>query len=322
MADLVYKVLIILSNFAEAVLITGFFIRFFGFRAVRQYTAVKKAGITAVIFGILEIGILYRFGDLAITLLLFLVLFWFCRRFLGGSAVQHALMILIILLLIPLINGTFLQIILMVSGMPIEEYINIHNPFYLLGIAGVWFICFVVLELLLRFGKAARIYLNKKYGVIYSLILIYSILLEGVLFYSMRSHTQGTAYSLGLFVVSCGAVGINVFIVFTIYKISEKQQQEEVMKRLQLQNTCQEQQIREAKAAENRLRRFKHDYRNMIWNVKELLRKQQVSEALDYLDQVEGYYLKESKEYMDTGNPVLNTALNRSEERRVGKECL
>lgn len=49
-----------------------------------------------------------------------------------------------------------------------------------------------------------------------------------------------------------GAVGIDIYIVFTMCKISRQRNQEERIKMLQFQNKCQEQQLNEIRHSEKK----------------------------------------------------------------------
>lgn len=117
-------------------------------------------------------------------------------------------------------------------------------------------------------------------------------------------------YHLGLLFISCGAVGVDIYIVFTICKISEQKYQEDKIKILQFQNICQEQQIKEIKRSEKRIRRLRHDYRNTLLNLKSLIENGNIQESLVYLEKIDNYYIKESKEYIFTGNSLIDVTLN------------
>lgn len=152
--------------------------------------------------------------------------------------------------------------------------------------------------------------MNKRYCIIYSLILWYSILVEGVILYLLNREVYINTYHLGLLFISCGAVGVDIYIVFTICKISEQKYQEDKIKILQFQNICQEQQIKEIKRSEKRIRRLRHDYRNTLLNLKSLIENGNIQESLVYLEKIDDYYIKESKEYIFTGNSLIDVTLN------------
>ena len=71
---------------------------------------------------------------------------------------------------------------------------------------------------------------------------------------------------------------------------------EDKIKILQFQNICQEQQIKEIKRSEKRIRRLRHDYRNTLLNLKSLIENGNIQESLVYLEKIDNYYIKESKD--------------------------
>lgn len=301
---------IFFCNFVQAFLIQNFLIKFFGTKSVWGHVARQRLISIVLIFLPLELGSLLNINDILLTLINFVILFIFCEKYLLGNKIQHSIIVLISLLLIPLINVNFLQIIILIGGVSFEEYVDIHNPYYYLGIAGVLAIYFIITSILIKYGKRIKIFLNRRYCIIYSLILWYSILVEGVILYLLNSEVYINTYHLGLLFISCGAVGVDIYIVFTICKISEQKYQEDKIKILQFQNICQEQQIKEIKRSEKRIRRLRHDYRNTLLNLKSLIENGNIQESLVYLEKIDNYYIKESKEYIFTGNSLIDVTLN------------
>lgn len=297
-------------NLIESFLIIDFLIKLLEFKTEQKYTYIKKIGIILAIFVILEMGLFLDVGELFITALNYGILFLFCNRYLGGNKFQHSILILIVLLLIPLINVIILQLIVIIWDISLEEYINADNPYYLLGIICVIAIYYIILKIILKNKTKLKIFMSKKYSIIYSLILGYSILVEGVIFYLLQNNVQVNAYHLGLLFISCGAIGIDIYIIFTMCKISEQQKQEEKINLLRIQNIYQEQQVREMQCSEERINRLRHDYKNTISTLKELIKKQRMQESIDYLERLDHYYIKDSKEYVDTGNLLIDAVLN------------
>ena len=306
----VYDVLIPACNAFEAFLMADFVIKFWEPKN-ETCSGLIKGVLIFVLFGILETGLLCRAGDLSITALSFGVLFLFSDRYLKGSRVQHCILLLVMLLLIPLINVNVLQAILLSADMSLEEYANTDNPYYLPGTVCVMGIYCIALWIILKNKERLGVFLSKKYSIVYSLIFGYSILVEGVIFYLLRDNIGLHAYRRGLLAISCGAVGIDLYLVFTMYKISGQQKQEEKMKLLQMQNAYQEQQIREAEHSEERINRMRHDYKNMMSTLESLLRDGRVQEGIDYLQKIDDYYIEGGREYVHTGNSLIDAALNR-----------
>ena len=153
--------------------------------------------------------------------------------------------------------------------MSVEEYLDINNPYYLAGIVIATIIYYCVSKLFLKFKGDLAIFLNKKYFIIYTLIAIYSLLVESIIFYCLQKNAQINNYHIGILFISWGAVGIDIYIVFTMCKISRQRNQEERIKMLQFQNKCQEQQLNEIRHSEKRIQRLRHDYGNMQANIEE-----------------------------------------------------
>lgn len=307
---MISEIFIYFCNFIQAFLIINFLTKFFRAKLVQQFTIGKKFLSIMLIFITLQLGNLLALGDMLITAFNFFILFLYCNKYLLGSRVQHSIMILIILLLIPLINVNFLQVVIYIGNISLEDYLNVNNPYYLLGIVSVLIIYSIILSVMLKFGKSMKVFFDKKYSIIYGLILGYSILAEGAIFYSLQNNVQISKYHLGLLFISCGAVGIDIYIVFSMCKISEQQYQKEKIRILQFQNLCQEQQIKEIRRSEKRIQRLRHDYKNTILNLRELLKNCNIQESMDYLEKLDGYYMKEFKEYIFTGNSLIDATLN------------
>ena len=284
--------------------------QFFEAKHKAKKITLRKIECVALIFISLQLESVLQIGDIVITLFIFGILFYFSNKYLLGSKIQHSIFIFIELLLIPLININFLQIILLVTDVSVEEYLDINNSFYLAGIVIVTIIYYCVSKLLLKFKGDLEIFLNKKYFIIYTLILIYSLLVESTIFYSLQKNVQINNYHIGLLFISWGAVGIDIYIVFTMCKISKQRNQEERIKMLQFQNKCQEQQLNEIRRSEKRIQRLRHDYGNMLINIEELVRSQKIDECMTYLKKVNNYYMRDTHDYICSGNSVLDATLN------------
>ena len=112
--------------------------------------------------------------------------------------------------------------------------------------------------------------------------------------YLLNREVYINTYHLGLLFISCGAVGVDIYIVFTICKISEQKYQEDKIKILQFQNICQEQQIKEIKRSEKEFVDL-----GMImgihYKLKSLIENGNIQESLVYLEKIDDYYIKKVK---------------------------
>lgn len=301
---------IIFCSFIQAFLISSFLMQFFETKHKAKKITLRKIECVAFIFISLQLESVLQIGDVVITIFIFWILFCFSNKYLLGSKIQHGIFIFIELLLIPLININFLQIILLVTDMSVEEYLDINNPYYLAGIVIATIIYYCVSKLFLKFKGDLAIFLNKKYFIIYTLIAIYSLLVESIIFYFLQKNVQINNYHIGLLFISWGAVGIDIYIVFTMCKISRQRNQEERIKMLQFQNKCQEQQLNEIRHSEKRIQRLRHDYGNMLANIEELVRNRNIDECMTYLKKANNYYMRDSHDYICSGNSILDATLN------------
>lgn len=298
-----------LCNFLEAGIYTYFLIKLFPFKINSKVNGIKIVALCFILHLIFKVGQHLEWGDLQIVIIQIIVFALFARFYLEGKIIHQCIWILIDFLMVPLINIILMQFMLLVLQSSYKVYTEEDSIYYILGMILSKVLHFGVVQLILFITKNRKLFLSSIYGLAISIILGYSLLMEGVLFYAIGNGLL-ESYQQEFLVISIGIVAIDICLIITMFKISEKTQQEKTLKLLQIQNEFQEQQIQELENSENRISRLRHDYKNHIINLQELLRNDKYVELEQYLISVSQYYIDNTEEFLDTGNSVLNAIIN------------
>lgn len=299
-----------------------------------QYFSEKQAGkrslvpvlTAAVLYIWLNVSLSLSVDDFLIMAVCFFVLFCYSGLCLQGSVIQHFILALICQLLLPVVNICFVQILAFFFGVSVAEYVNPGNYGYFLGIIITKIIYAMVLQVFLMIFRKNKLILPRRYTLAVSGIFMCMIVTEGTLYYVMKYGGLEPQFASGMVGISIGLLGIAMFQFFSIYKINQGSVQEEERKLLKLQNEYQDKYIKEMQWTEKQLGRMRHDYKNHVNNMISLLENGRQNELRSYLENVGAYYLADSIEYINTGNPVLDAVLNTKfavcREEKIKSSCI
>lgn len=270
-----------------------------------------KCGVAFVILlAVLYLGFFRNWNHFLITSVWFVILFAYCRFCLNGDYMEQIIFCLICLLALPLVNIYFLQVISLSADMSVNEYISTDSWQYQMGLLWAKFLLFIILYTIAAFFRKQRMWISKLYGGIIAFLLELSILVQGILFYLIKSNEFSRSMRLGIFFISFGIVVIDIFLIICIYRMSVLFVKKEEMRMLEVQNKLQTDHIEVMQRFQEQYRRLRHDYKNHIFHMQELLRKGKTAELKKYLEDMDVYYLQQPGDYVTTQNPILDAVLN------------
>lgn len=299
-----------LLGLVEAALVVRFVTKYFSFKEDMTGIIRKQFIVILILFGVLEICISFGKESLLPTAIWFFMLLLYSTRYLNGNFMRHSIWCLVVLTMSPIINILLMQIMMSILNTSVEEFARVDNIWYIMGAALSKLAYFAVLYSILRVYKNMQLFFSKWYGLIFCIVLIYSLLMEGTLYYALLSSRWSRIEALGMLVISVGIIIINLFLVTVIYKVSKRKYQEEQMELLRMQNEIQEQQIKEIQQSEDRIRKLQHDYKNHIISIYEMVKSEKYDRIPEYLNSISEYYLACGNDFIDVNNPIINAAIN------------
>lgn len=299
-----------IAELAQAIIIVYFFVRLFEFHDLIKHKVVKTVGLISLLYIMAEISVAQNWNNMIFTIIWLVLLLIFGKVNLNKTWVQHLVWCMFSLLLIPLINIGLILVASSLSHMTIEQYTSVGNANFLFITFVSRTLYFVILSLILYLYKLKKVDLSKRNAVIVGVLFAYSILIEAILFAGFKFEKGLNSYKWGLIGIAFGVILIDVYLVIVIFKLSEKSKQDEKMKLLQMQNHFQEERLAELYSEENRIRRMRHDYKNHISNIATLIKRQEYQKLQEYITQIDEYYLKQNRGYVDTNNSILNATIN------------
>lgn len=151
---------------------------------------------------------------------------------------------------------------------------------------------------------------NRKYSMPFGVVVIYSLVAEVLLFSWIWEMKVLNQYSWLLLGAALAIVIMDAWFAVTVIRLSERERKEEEIRMLRLQNQFQEERLSQMQSEERRIRQMRHDYKNHLTNMEELLKQKKYTELSAYLKEVGAHYLKQSSGYIDTKNPVISASVN------------
>ena len=293
----------------QAFAVVYFLIRIFGFRENVKAKKFKIGYCGIILFVVARICTMFGVNNLIFTVIWLVIMIVYSNIFLKNTKIQHLLWSIYALLLIPLINVGLSLGVSTIFDIEISNFLNVENKIYLVTavIAKIMYLGMIELTICIYKMRVRRI--SKKYGITMAILLGYSIVIEAILAYQFRLYDV-RKYKWGLLSVALGVILLDIYLFVTIFKMSEKYEQEEAVKLLKIQNELQERRILEAETETRRIRQIRHDYKSLISNINVMLEKEEYEKIQEYLEEITGYYLKSIPEYICTNNSLLDAAIN------------
>lgn len=298
-----------LAEIVEAAILVYFFHKMFEFKEEVSGRTCKMVTLFLTLYAMARLCIEFELNDLIFTVLWLSVLLLYSNRYLKSTKMQHLLWSMYTLLLIPLVNLVLLLLACVATKTSTETFISIDNPNWWMIVILSRCFYYGILRLTLYFNKERKVKLSRKYVITMVILFGYSIVIEAILLAGFQ-FDNGESYKLGFLCIALGVVLVDTYLFVMIFKISEKSQQEERLRLLQVQNELQERRILEAETETRRIRQIRHDYKSLISNINVMLEKKEYEKIQEYLEEITGYYLKSIPEYICTKNSLLDAAIN------------
>lgn len=298
-----------LAEIVEATILVYFFHKMFEFKEEVTGRKYKIAILFFTLYIMAWLCIKFEANDLIFTAMWLSALLLYSNRYLKNTQMQHLLWSMYALLLIPLVNLVLLLSACVVTETSTEIFISTTNPDWWVIIILSRCFYYGILRLTIYFYKERKVKLSRKYAITIVILFGYSFVIEAILLAGFQ-FDNGGFYKFGLLCIALGVVLIDAYLFVMIFKISEKSQQEEKLRLLQVQNELQERRILEAETETRRIRQIRHDYKSLISNINVMLEKKEYEKIQEYLNEITGYYLKSIPEYICTNNSLLDAAIN------------
>lgn len=223
--------------------------------------------------------------------------------------------ILFLLLTIPYKSSIWRRIFavssIFVLGMICEGIVGKTAMWFLKDIDSILIITYIVSNFLLYLvvfllkrtvRDHERILFPRNYWIALILIPVISSIADVVLVLGGYKQSVNVIIILSLFV-------INIVFFYLYAQMVDKCEIEIQNQALQQQNKAYQQQISVIQKSEEMINRIKHDYRNHIFAIKNLIDNKQVIELKNYLEVAEEM-VSETIKYVSTGNTVIDGLIN------------
>lgn len=301
--------LIQINNFLEAFISVNFLKRYFTDTDLKN--SLKTMLVTVIgIYVSLSIGLKLEWGNSILTIVNCLILIGYAKQCLKGKFAWKCVIVLLEQMVLPLINIALVFLLPILTENEFQEMFYSDQGIYISLMFLSKLLYALSLDIILFFFQkddeaASHFYYISIYGIVVCLIaacaFIYSIVQKGNV--KVEIMIQLRILFFIIFVLT-------IFFLVSIYAMNVVRKKAEAVELLQLQNELQEKYIREMERVQRQVSRMRHDYKNHISNIKQLVRKESLNMVEEYLNKLDGYYLKNSVEYINTGNTLLDAILN------------
>ena len=303
---MIWNTVEIFTNFVEAFLISRFVIKYFR----------CKSGINiiiAYIFMFVPLGILITIINnitiyegiyiLAYILYLMIASNILCK----GNFLNKMFISFFIVVLIIIINTFVLTIFSNLFNESIYNLIISEYPLRLSILFITKFLFFLVTQIILS-NKKEETSLSTIEWLLIMVIFIVSLILATTIFkFMLLSEVKNNSF-LELSIIEIMFVDIVSYYLITV--ISKKNQEHQISSMTKLQLEHQKDLIEETKKNFKEMSKIRHDTKNYLLCIEELLKNGNVEKAIEYIQTLNLEKLTNTHKYVDVQNDVVNAILN------------
>ncbi|MDE6759778.1 MAG: GHKL domain-containing protein [Lachnospiraceae bacterium] len=152
------------------------------------------------------------------------------------------------------------------------------------------------------------------------IIIVTGILVIFMTMLFVMNHLTGQYEEMVTMAYFVFAVGLVLFLVYTMFSVTERVEKQKELELIQLHNKILRQSLSETKNAYMRWEKSIHDYKNTIICLDSMLKEKDTAAVREYLNQ-EMEQIQSSQHFIDVGNDMVNSILSvkllEAEQRRI-----
>ena len=305
MKDFLWNAFEIIINYYQGFIMTWFVYRFLKPRSK------KKAKILLMIFSIIfgtTITILNRFTlyeGLTSTLYVFILLLYAIIAF-NDNLIKKILSSIIPNIIALLITSVELNLISSLSKMSVTDLITDSNSIRFITLLVIQISLWLSLKMIIKLFRFSDSYTISDWSPIIT-VLISSFVLVSLL----HALSLGANDTQRLYVnLSCLVIIILNFLMFyVIYSLFLKNVQIKNMKIMSIKEQYMEQYVNNAKTQYEMIRKIRHDIKDQLTTVYDLISNKKNEEAMEFIEQSSGI-VKATMTFVQTNSPIANAIIN------------
>lgn len=306
----IYLVTMYLASPIENAIIFYFLIRNFGFKDEKLWR--KWVSLLVYTFVIIIAHFINKIpnGDIILSIFVIGVYWIYSRVILNGKAIMQLLCCFTVFLFLILINTLTFQLVGMTTHIDVEKLM--HNE----DLLKVWIfvlskvLLFICVEILLYILKRNQINLRKKEWVTLIFVFTVSVVISCSIYTLVISNPNNKGTNINLIIVLIGIFILNIFIYHSILKISRDNQRILETKLADLQRQEVANQLLQISEAEDNESKMRHDYKNHLMCLLELMQQSKSKEATNYLQNITENYVSNSVSKRVCNNTIINAVVN------------
>lgn len=299
-----------IASIAEIIIVVRFLIKSFGWSPKVKSYIFSSGALCVLLFLISQMNGEFKHSHLLVVLIDICVLFIFCRIFLNGNQRIQLLGCLLVFLVIAVSNVLIMQVLAFLESVPVYRFLVRQGHGFLVGVVLSKLMLWFILNAIQGIMKKRGLNLSKQYYFIVNGLIVFTIVIQLMLFYVMQLKVYSPVANKILIAVSVCFAMLSCYMGYSVFRIGEQNTKLMNYELLQLEHQQKEQQILEIERADSRVKQLVHDYKNHCISMQELLIKGKYMELEEYLQNLTGRYLGQGQDFVHTNNDIIDAVLN------------
>jgi len=305
MKNLLWKCFELVINYYQGFIMTWFVYRFLNPKSLKQ--AKTFLSIFSIIFGttITLLNHITLYEGFTSTLYLVILLVYAIIAF-NDSIIKKLLSTIIPNIILLLITSVELNLLSSLNRISVKDLITNDNSVRFMTLILIQISLWISLKIIIKLFKFSDSYTISDWSPIITVLISSFILVSLLHVLSLNADdTQRIYINLSYLVI----IILNFLMFYVIYSLFFKNAQIKNMKVLSVKEQYMEQYVNNAETQYELIRKIRHDIKDQLTTVYELLTSGKTEDALEFIEQSNGI-VKATMTFVQTNNPVANAIIN------------
>ena len=305
MKNLLWKCFELVINYYQGFIMTWFVYRFLNPKSLKQ--AKTFLSIFSIIFGttITLLNHITLYEGFTSTLYLVILLVYAIIAF-NDSIIKKLLSTIIPNIILLLITSVELNLLSSLNRISVKDLITNDNSVRFMTLIVIQISLWISLKIIIKLFKFSDSYTISDWSPIITVLISSFILVSLLHVLSLNADdTQRIYINLSYLVI----IILNFLMFYVIYSLFFKNAQIKNMKVLSVKEQYMEQYVNNAETQYELIRKIRHDIKDQLTTVYELLTSGKTEDALEFIEQSNGI-VKATMTFVQTNNPVANAIIN------------
>lgn len=301
-----WDIIEIVTNFLEAFLISRFIIKYFKCKS-------NINNVLAYIVMFIPLGLLITFinnitiYEGAYIFIYTIYLFGFSSVICSGTILNKLFMSFFSIIIICLINILVLTIFSYTFNSSVYDLIINQHQIRLIILFTTKFLFFLITQIIL-FTQRKENSLNLFEWILILSVFISSLLITNTIFKFILQFNDYNNSLIMLSIIEVIIIDVGCYYLVFIINKKNKEQQISAMTKLQLEQ--QEQFIKDTKINYEEICKIRHDMKNYLVCIEELLKDGNIDKSLEYIQSLKTEKLIDTRKYINTNSDIVNAIIN------------